>query len=72
MNGNNIQVVIGGGRGNCRSPICTWKYDWKWRGGRGIEVEFNTDDTAMEGGLTPSKRGSKKAHQEEILSYYWR
>ena len=23
MNGNNIQEVIGGGRGNCRSPICT-------------------------------------------------
>ena len=30
-------------------------------------VEFNTDATAMEVGLTPSKRGSKKAHQEEIL-----
>ena len=25
-------------------------------------VEFNTDATAMEVGLTPSKRGSKKAH----------
>ena len=39
--------------------------------GGGIEVEFNTDATAMEGGLTLPKRGSKKAHhKEEISSYY--
>ena len=29
--------------------------------GGGIEVEFNTDATFMEGGLTPPKRSSKKA-----------
>ena len=39
--------------------------------GGGIEVEFNTDATFMEGGLTPPKRSSKKAHhKEEISSYY--
>ncbi len=39
--------------------------------GGGIEVEFSTDATAMEGGLTLPKRGSKKApHKEEISSYY--
>ena len=31
----------------------------------GIEVEFNTDATAMEGDLTPPKRGSKKAHHKK-------
>ena len=72
MSGNNIQGVMGEVEKTAEEDTFgPENMNENEEVGGGIEVEFNTDATFMEGGLTPPKRSSKKAHhKEEISSYY--
>ena len=68
MNGNNIQEVMGEVEETAEeSPFGPENMNENEEVD-GIEVEFNTDATAMEGGLSSPKRGSKKAHHKGEIS----